>query len=99
MAVALLILPLTAHSQPEVTATGTGSTFQLATENSWMSAHFQCGRKGYWADLDNITVVKTDQSRYTIAGGRKRITQYHMTIQTSCITDYQRYPSDQQPKN
>ena len=99
IAVALLLMPITAHSQPEVTAIGTGRTLQIATENSWVSAHFQCGRKGYWADLDNITTVKTDQSSYKISGGRKRITQYHKTIKTSCISDYQRYPSDLEPKD
>ena len=99
MAMALLALPLIAHSQPEVTATGTGRSIQIATENSWVSAHFQCGRKGYWADLDDITVVKTDRSSYVISGGRKRITQYHKTIKTSCISDYQRYPSDLEPTN
>ncbi len=99
MAVVLLLTPLTALSQPEVTATGTGSNLAKATVNSHISAHFQCGRKGYWADLDDITVVKTDRSSYVISGGRKRITQYHKTIKTSCISDYQRYPSDFQPKD
>lgn len=99
MAVVLLLTPLTALSQPEVTATGTGSNLAKATVNSHISAHFQCGRKGYWADLDDITVVKTDRSSYVISGGRKRITQHHVTIKTSCITDYQRYPSDFQPTN
>ena len=99
IAVALLLMPITAHTQPEVTAIGTGRTLQIATENSWVSAHFQCGRKGYWADLDDITVVKTDRSSYVISGGRKRITQHHVTIKTSCISDYQRYPSDLQPTN
>jgi hypothetical protein len=99
MAVVLLLTPITAYTQPEVTATGTGRTIQIATENSWVSAHFQCGRKGYWADLDSIESVQTDQSSYKISGGRKRITQYHKTIKTSCISDYQRYPSDQQPQD
>ena len=99
MAMALLALPLIAHSQPEVTATGTGRSIQIATENSWVSAHFQCGRKGYWADLDSIQTIKTDQSTYKIAGGRMRITQYHRTISTSCQSEYQRFPSDRQPKN
>ena len=99
MAVALIAMPLTAHTQPEVTATGTGSDLAKATVNSHISAHFQCGRKGYWADLDDITVVKTDLSSYVISGGSKRITQHHVTIKTSCITDYQRYPSDLEPTN
>ena len=72
IAVALLLMPITAHTQPEVTATGTGSDLAKATVNSHISAHFQCGRKGYWADLDDITVVKTDSSSYVISGGRKK---------------------------
>ena len=95
----LLVMSPVAMSQPVITATGTGRTIQIATENSWVSAHFQCGRKGYWADLDSIETIKTDQSSYKISGGRKRITQYHKTIKTSCISDYQRYPSDLEPKD
>lgn len=97
MAVALLLLPMTTHSQTTITATGTGGTLAKATENSHISAHFTCGRQGLWANLDTIKTIKTDQSTYKISGGRKRITQYHKTIKTSCITYYQRYPSDQQP--
>ena len=99
MAVALLVLPLTAHSQPNVSATGAGGTLAMAEENSWISAHFACGRKGYWANLDTIVKVKTDRSTYTIAGGRKKITQYHTTVNATCQSDYQRYPSDRQPKD
>ena len=99
MAVVLVLTPVTAHTQPEVTAVGTGRTLQIATQNSHISAHFQCGRKGYWADLDSIETIKTDQSTYKISGGRKRITQYHKTIKTSYISDYQRYPSDLEPKD
>ena len=99
MAVALLLTPLTAHTQPVITATGSGGTLAKANENSHISAHFVCGRQGLWANLDTIESVKTDQSTYKIAGGSKRITQYHKTIKTSCISDYQRYPSDFQPKD
>ena len=58
MAVVLVLTPVTAHTQPEVTAVGTGRTLQIATQNSHISAHFQCGRKGYWADLDSIETIK-----------------------------------------
>ena len=98
-AVILLTTPVTALTAPQIEAVGTGSTLAKATENSHISAHFQCGRKGYWADLDSIETIKTDQSSYKISGGRQRITQYHKTIKTSCINDYQRYPSDLEPKD
>jgi hypothetical protein len=98
-AVILLTTPVTALTAPQIEAVGTGSTLAKATENSHISAHFKCGRKGYWADLDSIETIKTDQSSYKISGGSKRITQYHKTIKTSCISDYQRYPSDLEPKD
>jgi hypothetical protein len=96
-AVILLTTPVTAFTAPQIEAVGTGSTLAKATENSHISAHFQCGRKGYWADLDSIETIKTDQSSYK--SGRRLITQYHKTIKTSCISDYQRYPSDLEPKD
>jgi hypothetical protein len=98
-AVILLTTPVTALTEPQIEAVGTGRTLAKATENSHISAHFQCGRKGYWADLDSIETIKIDQSSYKMLGGRKRITQYHKTIKTSCINDYQRYPSDLEPKD
>ena len=97
--VGLLVMSPIAMAQPVITATGTGRTPQIATENSHISAHFTCGRQGLWANLDTIKTIKTDQSTYKISGGRKRITQYHKTIKTSCISDYQRYPSDLEPKD
>jgi hypothetical protein len=97
MAVALIILPMTAHTQPEITTQGAGGTLAIAEKNSWIAAHFACGRKGFWADLDSIQKVQTDRSSYTIAGGRKKITQYHTTVTATCQSDYQRYPSDRQP--
>ena len=95
----MLTTPVTALTETQIETVGTGRTLQIATENSHISAHFKCGRQGFWADLDNITTIKTDRSSYVISGGRKRITQYHITIKTSCINDYQRYPSDLEPTN
>jgi hypothetical protein len=92
-AVILLTTPVTALTEPQIEAVGTGRTLAQATENSYISAHFQCGRKGYWANLDTITVVKTDRSSYKMLGGRKRINQYHRTIRTTCTSDYRRYPT------
>ena len=99
MAVALLALPLTAHTQPEVTASGTGSNLQIAQENSWVALHFACNRKGFWADLDTVKNISTDRSSYTIAGGRKKISTYQINVTATCGIDYQRYPSDQQPQD
>ena len=98
-AVILLTTPVTALTEPQIEAVGTGRTLAQATENSHISAHFVCGRQGMWANLDTIETIKTDQSSYKISGGSKRITQYHKTIKTSCISDYQRYPSDLEPKD
>ncbi len=99
MAVALLALPLTATSQPEVVTYGTGGNLQTAQENSWASAHFACNRKGFWADLDTLKNISTDRSSYTIAGGRKKIKTYRINVTAKCGTDYRRYPSDQQPQD
>ena len=94
----LLLTPLSALSEPQIEAVGTGKTLAQATENSHISAHFECGRLGYWANLDAVTVVKTDQTSYKISGGRKRIKQYHRTIRTTCTSDYRRYPTESQPE-
>ncbi len=99
MAVALLALPLTAHTQPEVTASGTGGNLQTAQQNSWVAAHFACNKKGFWADLDTVKNISTDRSSYTIAGGRKKINTYRINVTATCGVDYQRYPSDQQPQD
>jgi hypothetical protein len=90
-AVILLTTPVTALTAPQIEAVGTGRTLAKATENSHISAHFVCGRQGMWANLDTITVVKTDQSAYK--SGRRLITQYHTTIKTTCTSDYRRYPT------
>jgi hypothetical protein len=86
-------------AQPTVTASGTGGNTQTATENSWVAAHFACNRSGFWADLDTLTVTGTDKSSYTIAGGRKKINTYRVNVSATCGTQYQRYPSDQQPED
>ncbi len=99
MAVVLLLAPLTATSQPEVTASGTGGNLQKAQENSWAAAHFACNRKGFWADLDTVKNISTDRSQYKIAGGRKKINTYRINVTATCGTDYQRYPSGQQPED
>jgi len=99
MAVALLALPLTATSQPEVTTSGTGSNLQIAQENSWAAAHFACNRKGFWADLDTIKNISTDRSSYTIAGGRKKINTYRINVKAKCGITYQKYPTAQIPED
>ena len=99
MAVALISMPLTAAPPPDVTASGTGGNTQTATENSWVAAHFACNRSGFWADLDTLQVTGTDKSSYTIAGGRKKINTYRVNVTATCGTQYQRYPSDLQPKD
>ena len=97
MAVALIAMPLTATSQPDVATSGVGSNLQIAQENSWAAAHFACNRKGFWADLDTVKNISTDRSSYTIAGGRKKINTYRVNVKATCGITYQRYPSDQQP--
>ena len=99
MAVVLLLTPLTAHAQPSVTATGTGTSRTMGQENSWVSAHFACNKKGFWADLDTVEIISTDIGSYTLAGGRRKINQYKVNVSATCGIHYQRYPSDQQPSD
>lgn len=99
MAVVLLLAPLTAHAQPSVTATGTGTNKYLAMENSWVALHFACNKKGFWANLDTVEVISTDMDSYTLAGGRRKINQYKVNVSATCGIHYQRYPSDQQPSD
>ena len=74
-------------------AQGRGTNKQKAVENSHISAHFQCGRKGLWADLDALKITKVDRQSYKLAGGTKVITDYIVTAEFPCKAEYQRYPS------
>lgn len=77
------------------TARGTSTDRKKALSNAHIAAHFQCGRKGLWADLDKLRVVETESTQYTIAGGRKKITDYIVRVEFPCKSDYQRFPTEE----
>lgn len=60
--------------------------------NAYVSAHFKCNRKRLWADLNTLEVKDVYTTQYTIAGGRKRIIQYHTVVEFTCTNEYRKVP-------
>ena len=89
-----LILPLallsaTAYADyPTFNTKGFAMTREKSKENALIAAHFQCGRKGMWADLTTAVFTGTDQYREAISGSSKRITKYATTVEGLCGPDY-----------
>ena len=89
-----LILPLallsaTAHADyPTFNSKGTAMSRDKSRENALIAAHFECGRKGLWADLTTAVYTRTDQYQEAISGSNKRITKYDTTVKGICGPDY-----------
>ena len=75
-------------------AQGRAPNSEQAVENSHVAAHFQCNRKGLWADLDALKVTKVDREQYKLPGGRKAVTTYLISVSFPCTPDYARYPTE-----
>ena len=87
--VTLALLSATAHADyPTFNSKGTALTRERSKENALIAAHFQCGRKGLWADLTTATFTGTDQYREAISGSNKRITKYATSVEGVCGPDY-----------
>ena len=83
----LLTHTIEAHSQT-VTATGTSMKLDDARSNSHVSAHFQCNRKGLWADLTTVEEVEVDVHSRPINGGRVKVKFYDVTVTSECGPNY-----------
>jgi hypothetical protein len=89
-----LILPLallsaTAYADyPTFNSKGIAMSRDKSRENALIAAHFECGRKGLWADLTTAVYTGTDQYREAISGSNKRITKYATTVKGICGPDY-----------
>ena len=83
----LLTHTIETHSQT-VTATGTSMKLEEARSNSYVSAHFQCNRKGLWADLTTLEEVKVDTKSRPISGGRVEVKFYDVTVTSECGPNY-----------
>ena len=60
--VTLALLSATAHADyPTFNSKGSALTRERSKENALIAAHFQCGRKGLWADLTTAVFTGTDQ--------------------------------------
>ena len=70
--------------------TGSSSMKHKSLSNAMVAAHFQCNRKGLWANIDTLEVVDTSTSQYTIAGGRKKINEYYTTVRFECTPNYKK---------
>jgi len=89
-----LILPLALLSAtavadyPTFNSKGTAMSREKSRENALIAAHFECGRKGLWADLTTAVYTGTDQYLEAISGSSKRITKYDTTVKGICGPDY-----------
>ena len=89
-----LILPLALLSAaafadyPTFNSKGVASTQEKSKENALIAAHFQCGRKGLWADLTTAVYTGTAQYLEAVSGSKKRITKYATTVKGVCGHDY-----------
>ena len=85
----LALLSATAFADyPTFNSKGAAMTRERSKENALIAAHFQCGRKGLWADLTTAVFTGTDQYREAISGSNKRITKYATTVKGVCGPDY-----------
>jgi len=75
-------------------ATGTSRFTKQSLENSYVSAHFKCNRKGLWADLDTLKVNDVIKYRYTIAGSRVKTTEIRTHVEFNCTPKYMKEPSE-----
>ena len=75
-ALVIVLGSIAAQSAFGLEAQGRGTNKEKAVENSHIAAHFQCGRKGLWADLDALKITEIDRENYKLAGGTKVITDY-----------------------
>ena len=89
-----LILPLALLSAtavadyPTFNSKGTAMSREKSRENALIAAHFECGRKGLWADLTTAVYTGTDQYREAMSGSNKSITKYATTVKGICGPDY-----------
>ena len=87
---AILLTSTVAQAEERYERTGTSMMKEKSLPNAMVAAHFQCNRKGLWANIDTLEVVDTSTSQYTIAGGRKKINEYYTTVRFECTPNYKK---------
>ena len=89
-----LILPLALLSAtafadfPTFNSKGQSTNRIKAQENALFSAHLECGRTGFWADLNTVS-VETNQIVSRV--GRRNQVHYEVVAKGSCGHDYLRF--------
>ena len=89
-----LILPLALLSAtafadfPTFNSKGQSTNRIKAQENALFAAHIECGRTGFWADLNTVS-VETNQFVATV--GRRNQVHYEVVATGSCGHDYLRF--------
>lgn len=78
---------ISAQSAFGMSAQGRSGTLDKAVENSHIAAHFQCNKKGLWADLDQLKVTKVEKK------GSKNRPERLVSVSFPCKADYSRYPT------
>jgi hypothetical protein len=93
-----LILPLALLSAtafadfPTFNSKGQSANRIKAQENALFSAHLECGRTGFWADLNTVS-VETNQIVSRVGRGNAKRNQVHYEVVAtgSCGHDYLRF--------
>ena len=63
--------------------TGTSMTKQKSLPNALVAAHFQCNRKGLWANMDTVEIGPT-------ISDRSRRPTYRTTVKFECTPEYKK---------
>ena len=83
------MLSATAYADyPTFNSKGTGMSRDKSRETALIAAHFECGRKGLWADLTTAVYTGTNQYREELSGGRKPVTKYATSVKGICGPNY-----------
>ena len=72
-----------AQAEERYERTGTSKMKQKSLPNALVAAHFQCNRKGLWANMDTIEIGLT-------VSDRSRRPTYRTTVKFECTPNYKK---------
>jgi len=89
-----LILPLALLSAtafadfPTFNSKGQSANRVKAQENALFAAHIECGRTGFWADLNTVSI---ETNQIVARDGTRNQVHYEVVATGSCGHDYLRF--------
>jgi hypothetical protein len=76
-----------AQAEERYERTGTSMMKEKSLPNALVAAHFQCNRKGLWANMDTIEIGPT-------VSDRSRRPTYRTTVKFECTPNYKKEPTE-----